>query len=109
MLMENIRLALTGLRANKMRAFLTMLGIIIGIAAVITIMTLGESLTNSFTTSMQNMGKVVTLLEEAGIRDQVKVIIGGAPVSTAFARKIGADGYSANATEAVTLVKELLA
>jgi len=67
------------------------------------------ALSTLMSTSMQNMGKVVTLLEEAGIRDQVKVIIGGAPVSTAFARKIGADGYSANATEAVTLVKELLA
>ena len=36
-------------------------------------------------------------LEAAGIRDQVKVIVGGAPISPAFAEKIGADGYSANA------------
>ena len=53
---ENILLALSGLRANKMRAFLTMLGIIIGIGSVITIMTLGESVTDSFTTSMQSLG-----------------------------------------------------
>jgi len=53
---ENIVLALSGLRANKMRAFLTMLGIIIGIASVITIMTLGDSVTNSFTSSMQSLG-----------------------------------------------------
>ncbi len=53
---ENILLALSGLRANKMRAFLTMLGIIIGIGSVITIMTLGESVTSSFTSSMQSLG-----------------------------------------------------
>lgn len=53
---ENILLALSGLRANKMRAFLTMLGIIIGIGSVITIMTLGESVTDSFTSSMQSLG-----------------------------------------------------
>ena len=53
---ENILLALSGLKANKMRAFLTMLGIIIGIGSVITIMTLGESVTDSFTSSMQTLG-----------------------------------------------------
>ncbi|MBQ6703337.1 MAG: ABC transporter permease [Clostridia bacterium] len=56
MIWENILLALSGLRANKMRAFLTMLGIIIGIGSVITIMTLGESVTDSFTSSMQSLG-----------------------------------------------------
>lgn len=53
---ENILLALSGLKANKMRAFLTMLGIIIGIASVIAIMTVGNSLNTSVTTSMQEMG-----------------------------------------------------
>lgn len=67
------------------------------------------ALSTLMSTSMQNMGRVVTLLQEAGLRDQVKVIIGGAPVSPAFAKKIGADGYSANATDAVQLVRELLA
>ena len=60
-------------------------------------------------TTMPGMGKVVDMLKEAGIRDQVKVIIGGAPLSWAYAKKIGADGYSDNAVEAVRLVKDLLA
>ena len=49
---ENILLAFHGLRANKMRSLLTMLGIIIGIASVIAIMTLGNSLSQSVTDSM---------------------------------------------------------
>lgn len=56
MVLENIRLAITSLLANKMRAVLTMLGIIIGIASVIAIMTLGNSVTNSINTSMQSLG-----------------------------------------------------
>lgn len=55
-LLENIRLAFTSLRANKSRALLTMLGIIIGIASVIAIMTVGNSLTLSVSSSMQSMG-----------------------------------------------------
>ncbi len=53
---ENIRLALTGLKSNKMRALLTMLGIIIGIGSVIGIVMVGDSLTNSMTSSLQEMG-----------------------------------------------------
>lgn len=53
---ENIRLALFSLKANKMRALLTMLGIIIGIASVIAIMTVGNSMTTSVTDSMESMG-----------------------------------------------------
>ena len=56
LLLENIFLALNGLRANKMRSLLTMLGIIIGIASVIAIMTVGNSMTNSITSSMSSMG-----------------------------------------------------
>ena len=56
MLLENIRMAVTSLKANKSRALLTMLGIIIGIASVIAIMTVGNSLTMSVSTSMQSMG-----------------------------------------------------
>ncbi len=55
-LLENILLALNGLLANKMRALLTMLGIIIGIASVIAIMTVGDSLTLSVSDQMQSMG-----------------------------------------------------
>ena len=53
---ESIRLALEGLRANKMRSLLTMLGIIIGIGAVIGILTVGNGLTGSITGSMSNLG-----------------------------------------------------
>ncbi len=56
MLYENIRLALFSLRANKMRALLTMLGIIIGIGSVIAIMTVGDSITATVTESMGSMG-----------------------------------------------------
>ena len=53
---ENITLAITSLKSNKMRALLTMLGIIIGIAAVIAIFTVGNSLTISIEESLQSMG-----------------------------------------------------
>lgn len=54
--LENILLAVNSLLANKMRALLTMLGIIIGIGSVIAIMTVGDSLTNSVSASMESMG-----------------------------------------------------
>lgn len=56
LILENIQLALAGLKANKSRAFLTMLGIIIGIASVIAIMTVGASINQSITSSMESMG-----------------------------------------------------
>ena len=56
MLYENIRLALFSLKANKMRSLLTMLGIIIGIASVIAIMTVGDSVTQTVTESMSSLG-----------------------------------------------------
>lgn len=56
LIFENISLALSGLKSNKTRALLTMLGIIIGIASVIAIMTVGNSMTNSVTSSMEGMG-----------------------------------------------------
>ena len=60
------------------------------------------------TTTMGGMETVIHLLEEAGIRDKVKVMIGGGPISQKYADKIGADGYSQNAVEAVQLAKNLL-
>ncbi len=60
------------------------------------------------TTTMGGMKTVIELLEEAGIRQQVKVMIGGGPISKKFADIIGADGYSTNAVEAVKLAKNLL-
>ena len=60
------------------------------------------------TTTMNYMQEVINALEKSGIRQEVKVMIGGAPVSESFARQIGADGYSDNANAAVTLAKSLL-
>jgi 5-methyltetrahydrofolate--homocysteine methyltransferase len=54
------------------------------------------------------MGATVKALQEAGLRDQVKVMIGGAPVTDAFAKQIGADGYSPDASSAVRLAKSLV-
>ena len=66
-------------------------------------------LSTLMSTSMKNMKKIIDLLVREGIRDQVYVVVGGAPVSSSFAAKIGADGYSANATDAVRLVNRLTA
>ena len=60
------------------------------------------------TTTMGNMKVVIDALTAAGLRDSVKIMVGGAPISEAFAREIGADGYSANANEAVALAKSLV-
>ena len=66
------------------------------------------ALSTLMTTTMDGMADVITRLKAANIREKVKVIIGGGPISQAFADKIGADGYSANAPAAVKLVKLLL-
>ncbi len=60
------------------------------------------------TTTMVYMGEVIEALKAEGIRDQVKVMVGGAPISDGFAEQIGADGYSSNANSAVALARELL-
>ena len=60
------------------------------------------------TTTMRTMGHTIQAIEEAGLRDQVKIIVGGAPVDAEFAARIGADGYGSNAPAASDLVKELL-
>ena len=65
-------------------------------------------LSTLMTTTMGGMTKVIELLKEAGIKEQVSVIIGGGPISQKFADQIGADGYSANAVEAVKLINRLL-
>jgi 5-methyltetrahydrofolate--homocysteine methyltransferase len=57
------------------------------------------------TTTMPEMQSVIELLTEMGIRQQIKVMIGGAPVSQEFADKIGADGYAEDAAQAVTLTR----
>jgi len=59
------------------------------------------------TTTMPGMSATVKALQEAGLRDQVKVIVGGAPVTDNFAKQIGADGYGPDASAAVRLAKAL--
>ncbi len=61
------------------------------------------------TTTMGNMKGVIDALAEAGLRDKVKVIIGGAPVNQAYADEIGADGYAADASSAANLARSLMA
>jgi 5-methyltetrahydrofolate--homocysteine methyltransferase len=61
------------------------------------------------TTTMPEMKKVIETLKAEGLRDQVKVIVGGAPIDQGFADKIGADGYGADAAEAVQLARRLVA
>lgn len=60
------------------------------------------------TTTMGGMETVIQHLEEAGIRDKVKVMIGGGPISNKYAEHIGADAYTENAVEAARRAKELL-
>jgi len=60
------------------------------------------------TTTMSNMKLVLAALKESGMREQVKVMIGGAPVTDSFAKEIGADGYAPDASRAVTLAKSLM-
>ncbi|MCX6067315.1 MAG: corrinoid protein [Chloroflexi bacterium] len=61
------------------------------------------------TTTMPNMKVTIDAIQQAGLRDKVKVIIGGAPVTEEYARQIGADGYSSDASRAVSLAQALLA
>ena len=61
------------------------------------------------TTTMTNMKKVIDLLKEKGLREKVKVVVGGAPVNEEFAESIGADGYAPDAGVAAELVRKLVA
>jgi len=60
------------------------------------------------TTTMRNQKSVVEALEKAGLRSQVKVIVGGAPVTRRWSEEIGADGYAKDAMTAVALAQELM-
>jgi 5-methyltetrahydrofolate--homocysteine methyltransferase len=60
------------------------------------------------TTTMRAMGYTLKAIEEAGLRDKVKVMIGGAPVDAEFAQRIGADGYGHNAVSGAELAKKLI-
>ncbi|MGE5842992.1 MAG: corrinoid protein [Deltaproteobacteria bacterium] len=61
------------------------------------------------TTTMPEIQNVISELKAQGLRDKVKVMVGGAPVDRKFAEKIGADGYGANAAEAVQLARRFTA
>jgi len=60
------------------------------------------------TTTMPQMKKVIKAVTEAGLRKNLKIIIGGAPVNQKFSDDIGADGYAQDAGEAISLVKRLM-
>jgi corrinoid protein of di/trimethylamine methyltransferase len=60
------------------------------------------------TSTMMNMRKVIEALEKEGLRDKVKVIVGGAPITEEFARRIGADAYGENAIVAVDVCRRLV-
>jgi 5-methyltetrahydrofolate--homocysteine methyltransferase len=59
------------------------------------------------TSTMACMADVIQMLEENGLRDQVKIVVGGAPVSEEFAKSIGADGYGADGFQAIAVVEAL--
>lgn len=61
------------------------------------------------TTTLPMMQRTIQAFADSGLRDQVKVIVGGAPVTAGFATEIGADGFAENASRAVTLAKSLVA
>jgi 5-methyltetrahydrofolate--homocysteine methyltransferase len=60
------------------------------------------------TTTMRAMALTIRAIEEAGLRDRVKIMVGGAPVDAAFAERIGADGYGSNGPAGSDLAKELV-
>lgn len=60
------------------------------------------------TTTMPQMKRVIDALKASGVRESVKVMVGGAPVNEKFAKDIGADGYAPDAGEAVDLAKRLV-
>ena len=60
------------------------------------------------TTTMPKMGETINALKEAGLRDTVKILVGGAPVTAEFAEEIGADAYAANAASSVDKARAVL-
>jgi methanogenic corrinoid protein MtbC1 len=60
------------------------------------------------TVTMPAMRTTIDALKQAGVREQVKIMVGGAPVTRQFADEVGADGYSDNASTAVTLARTLI-
>ena len=83
MIMENIRLALSSLKANKMRALLTMLGIIIGIMSIIAIMTIGDAMTTSVTENVSTLGagNITLAVQEKDMVNDMMALVGRPQVS----------------------------
>lgn len=100
LILENIKLAFGALRANKMRGFLTMLGIIIGIGSVIAIMTVSSSLTTSISVSFQEMGanNITVGLRQAGEEEEVRQ----------NGMRFGASGRSSTVEEEDRITDEML-
>lgn len=65
-------------------------------------------LSTLMTTTMDGMAEVIKILKEEGLKDKVKVMIGGGPISQGYATKIGADGYTTDASKAAKFAKELV-
>ncbi len=61
------------------------------------------------TTTMTNMKVIIEAIKAAGLRDKARIIVGGAPITSAYAHEIGADGYATDASSAVRMVSEVLA
>ena len=61
------------------------------------------------TTTMASMKTTIQALEQAGLRDKVKILVGGAPITDAYAKQIGADGYAEDASRAAKLAKSMMA
>jgi dimethylamine corrinoid protein len=66
------------------------------------------ALSTLMTTTMEGMAQVIRLLDDRQVRDRFKVIVGGAPISQGYAKKIGADGYASNAANATKLARQLV-
>jgi len=66
-------------------------------------------LSTLMTTTMEGMKEVLSILKKENLRDQIKVMVGGGPISKGFADRIGADGYAANASDAAKLALKLMA
>ncbi len=60
------------------------------------------------TTTMTGQGRVISMMDERGLRNKTKIMVGGAPANSSWARQIGADAYAADAVEAVRTARELL-
>ena len=60
------------------------------------------------TTTMPNMGRTVSTFEDMGLRDEVRLMVGGAPVTQEFADEMGADAYGENAVDCVEVTKNLI-